>query len=145
MPHVPVAGGDAQVVALLVVDHHPRLHGVETIEAAQIGRQLHRLPVHPAEVVPILQAVLADLKGNRDVDAALKGGEEDVTQEQFDAMMDDYLRRLAQQEPEDWSAQAREWAEENGIIRGDEHGNKQYRSFCTREQMVVFLKRVKEM
>ena len=28
---------------------------------------------------------------------------------------------------------------------GDEHGNKQYRSFCTREQMVVFLKRVKEM
>ena len=34
---------------------------------------------------------------------------------------------------------------DNGIIRGDEHGNKQYRSFCTREQMVVFLKRVKEM
>ena len=81
----------------------------------------------------------------RDVDKELKGGEEDVTQEQFDAMMDDYLRRLAQQEPEGWSAEAREWAEDNGIIRGDEHGDKQYRSFCTREQMVVFLKRVREM
>ena len=71
--------------------------------------------------------------------------DDDMTQEQFDAMMEDYLRRLSEQEPESWSAEAREWAEDNGIIRGDEHGNKQYRSFCTREQMVVFLKRVKEM
>ena len=81
----------------------------------------------------------------RDVEKELKGGEDDMTQEQFDAMMEDYLRRLSEQEPEGWSAEAREWAEDNGIIRGDEHGNKQYRSFCTREQMVVFLKRVKEM
>lgn len=77
----------------------------------------------------------------RDVAAELKG-ESDMTHEQFNEMMDVYLADLARQEPEEWSEEARKWAEETGVIKGDENGNKQYKSFCTREQMVTFLHRL---
>lgn len=70
--------------------------------------------------------------------------EPEMTQAQFDAMMEDYLSRLAQKAPSDWSEDAREWAEENGLIKGDENGDKQYKAWTTREQMVVFLKRLAE-
>ena len=53
--------------------------------------------------------------------------------------------RAASSEPADWSAEAREWAEKNGLIVGDGNGNKQYRSFVTREQLAVFLKRLREL
>ena len=33
------------------------------------------------------------------------------------------------------------WAEKTGLIAGDETGNKQYRSFLTREQFAVLLHR----
>lgn len=77
----------------------------------------------------------------RDVAAELKGGEEDVTQEQFDAMMEVYLRERGSLPPSDWSRDAREWAEAEGLIHGDENGDKQYQNFVTREQMCTFLKR----
>ena len=68
--------------------------------------------------------------------------EPEMTQAQFDAMMEDYLKRLAQQEPSDWSAEEREWCEDNGLIKGDENGDKQYKMFVTREQMAVFMQRL---
>lgn len=68
--------------------------------------------------------------------------EPEMTQAQFDAMMEDYLNRLAQQEPSDWSAEEREWCEDNGLIKGDENGDKQYKMFVTREQMAVFMQRL---
>ena len=71
--------------------------------------------------------------------------EETMTQEQFNALMEGYWRSLAQREPADWSAEARAWAEKNGLIVGDGNGNKQYRSFVTREQLAVFLKRLREL
>ena len=71
--------------------------------------------------------------------------EETMTQEQFNTLMEGYWRSLAQREPADWSAEAREWAEKNGLIVGDGNGNKQYRSFVTREQLAVFLKRLREL
>ena len=71
--------------------------------------------------------------------------EEEMTQQQFDAMMENYLKRLAQQTPASWSAEARAWAEKNGLIAGDEAGNKQYRSFLTREQMAVLMQRYDAM
>ena len=70
--------------------------------------------------------------------------EEEMTQDQFNNMMDNYLAQLAEQPPSDWSAEARNWAEKNGLIKGDDLGNLQYKSFCTREQMVIFLKRMSE-
>lgn len=71
--------------------------------------------------------------------------EEEMTQQQFNAMLENYLRTLADAEPSAWSAQARAWAEENGIITGDEAGRKQYRSFLTREQLVVILQRLRNI
>ena len=64
-----------------------------------------------------------------------------MTQQEFNERMEAYLKALAQRDPADWSAEARAWAEKNGLIAGDEAGNKQYRSFLTREQFAVLLHR----
>ena len=68
--------------------------------------------------------------------------EESVTQQQFDTMMADWLRRREAEEPEDFSAPARVWAEEKGLILGDAQRKRQYRAFCTREQLVTVLYRL---
>lgn len=81
--------------------------------------------------------------GHQVVVAGWPGWEEpEMTQAQFDAMMEDYLKRLAQQEPSDWSKEEREWCEDNGLIKGDENGDKQYKAWVTREQMAVFMQRL---
>ena len=67
--------------------------------------------------------------------------EEEMTQQEFNERMEAYLKALAQRDPADWSAEARAWAEKTGLIAGDETGNKQYRSFLTREQLAVLLHR----
>ena len=65
--------------------------------------------------------------------------EEEMTQQEFNERMEAYLKALAQRDPADWSAEARAWAEKTGLIAGDETGNKQYRSFLTREQLALSL------
>lgn len=67
--------------------------------------------------------------------------EEEMTQEQFNTMLETYYKAQAQRAPAAWSAEARAWAEETGLITGDGTGNKQYRSFVTREQLAVLLQR----
>ncbi len=73
-------------------------------------------------------------------------GEEDgdLTQEHFNELMEGYLNTLREAEPSDYSAAARAWAEEKGIILGNAQGQKQYKMFCTREQMITFLKRLED-
>ena len=66
-------------------------------------------------------------------------GEDTVTQEQFNTMMETYLRQLAEQEPNSWSQAARTWAESRGIISGDGSGNLAYQKFCSREELVQVL------
>lgn len=88
----------------------------------------------PGDYLYNLHGQIAD-----DVNSRLEG--EEVTQEQFNVMMNNYLANLGEKEPEDWSAEARAWAEEQGLIQGDENGKKKYKQSCTREQMVVFLHR----
>lgn len=46
---------------------------------------------------------------------------------------------LAVQPPSGWSDEAREWAEKNGYINGDENGRMQYKKFCTREELIQIL------
>lgn len=65
-----------------------------------------------------------------------------MTQEEFNVLADGYLRTLAEKEPSAWSAEARAWAEEQGLLRGDGVGAMQYCSFVTREQMAVILQRL---
>lgn len=67
--------------------------------------------------------------------------EEEMTQQEFNERIEAYFRSLAQREPAPWSTEARAWAEQTGLIAGDETGNKQYKSFLTREQLVVLLRR----
>lgn len=72
-----------------------------------------------------------------------KIGEEEaeMTQEQFNKMMENYLASRAQRAPHDWSEEDRKWAEKNGIIQGDPDGNKRYGSFITREEATAMLRR----
>ena len=67
--------------------------------------------------------------------------EEEVTQEQFNTMMDTYLLELAKKAPSDWSQDARLFAESKGLIKGDESG-KMYKKFVTREEMIEVLYRM---
>lgn len=74
--------------------------------------------------------------------------EDDMDQKRFDEMMADWLRRQAEKPDANWGAEweeAKAWAEVNGIIKGDEEGNKQYQSYTTRQAMVLFLYRMTKM
>ena len=67
--------------------------------------------------------------------------EEEMTQEELEVMLEKYFEKVAKQDPGDWSADARKWAEENGIVQGDPNGDKRYKSHITREEAVVMLHR----
>lgn len=65
----------------------------------------------------------------------------EMTQAEFNAKMDQWLQARAMQEPGSFSEEARTWGERFGIIQGDAAGMLQYKSYCTREQMMVLLYR----
>lgn len=65
--------------------------------------------------------------------------EEEMTYEKFKEFMDKYNKEVNAQDPSSWSKEAREWAEENGLIAGVGNGVMQYKAPCTREQIVMFL------
>ena len=62
-----------------------------------------------------------------------------LTDEQIEKLADRLIAVLKEKPPSDWSEKARAWAEENGIINGDETGNRQYKKFCTREEIAQIL------
>lgn len=69
------------------------------------------------------------------------GPEGGMTQASFDQMMERYLARRAQLPPAPWSEQARQWAQQAGIISGSGDGPR-YLSFATREEVVQMLYRL---
>ena len=66
-------------------------------------------------------------------------GDDSLTQEQFNAMMDAWLAGLAGRGANSWSQAARSWAEARGIISGNGSGEMQYQKFCTREELIQIL------
>jgi hypothetical protein len=56
-------------------------------------------------------------------------------------MMNNWLAEQAMKQPATWSADARNWGETNGLINGDEKGNKMYQKFLTREEFIAVLYR----
>ena len=68
--------------------------------------------------------------------------DEDMTQEKFNEMMNNYLIDLASKEPGAWSAEARKWCESNGIINGDANGNRMYKKYLTREEIAAIVYRL---
>lgn len=71
----------------------------------------------------------------KDVASKLKG-EEEVTQEQFDKMMDDWLNRQAEKSVSDWAKSAMESAVKSGITDGSRP-----QSFATRQEVITMLNR----
>lgn len=72
-----------------------------------------------------------------------KKEEEEMSQEQFNKLMDNYLKDLTKKEPGSWSAEQRKWAEDNGIINGAEVNGKmeyQYKKLVTKEEVITMLK-----
>ncbi len=80
----------------------------------------------------------------KEQDAEKKPEEEEMTQAEFDKMMNHYLEELAKKAPHKWSESDRKWAEENGIVRGDSDGDKKYQSFVTKEEVAAMLHRMAE-
>lgn len=70
--------------------------------------------------------------------------EDDMTQEDFNKMADAYFAARAELAPQDWSEEARRWAEGLGVVQGDPDGNKRYQSYVTREEAVAMLHRTCE-
>lgn len=46
---------------------------------------------------------------------------------------------LGKKEPDNWSKDARKWAESTGLIKGDQYGNKQYKKLLTKEEVVQMM------
>ena len=65
-----------------------------------------------------------------------------MSQEQFDILMENWLLRQAERTASSTSEEARQWAESLGIISGFSDGRNRYKSFCTREQVVLMLHRI---
>lgn len=84
----------------------------------------------------IANRVNAILSGN-----TVQEDEEEVTQEQFNSMMNTWIAEQADKDPGTWSANERAWAEGKNLINGDTKGRKMYRKFITREEMVTVLYR----
>ena len=69
--------------------------------------------------------------------------EEEMTQEKFNEMMNNWIETQASKETNaSWSAAARNWAEKNGYITGDDKGRKMYKKFLTREEFATVLYRI---
>ena len=68
--------------------------------------------------------------------------EEEMTQERFNEMMNEYLKTLASEQPSSWSAKERLWAEKKGLINGDGKGNRMWKKFITREELAAILYRL---
>lgn len=67
--------------------------------------------------------------------------EDDMTQDQFDAMMDNWLARRAELAPSDWSKDARAWAEGKGLVQGDDKDRMGYQTLMTKEAVVELMHR----
>lgn len=93
--------------------------------------------LHSEEIIPVTPAPPAVTPT-----PPVQKEEEEMTQEKFNEMMNNYLVSLALKNPSDWSKEAREWCEANGIIKGDEHGNKMYKKYMTREEIATVLYRL---
>ena len=95
--------------------------------ASNHGDVLHWFPKHGKD--------MDDFRS--DVEKVMKG-EGEMTQEQFNKMMDAWLEQQSAKAPSAWSAEARAWAEKEGIIKGT--GNRmEYRRPVTREELAQVL------
>ena len=79
----------------------------------------------------------------KDVNARLEEikEEREMTQEKFDAMLDQAFKNLAQREGHEWSKEAMDWAVGMGLIVGDDKCNTMPQKPLSREESAVIMKR----
>lgn len=81
------------------------------------------------------------------VNAILNSEEEDtdmMSQEQFNAMMENWLAARSKLPGSTWFEDDLKWATDNGIFIGDENGDMTWQSFITREEVAAVLHRSSE-
>lgn len=66
----------------------------------------------------------------------------EMTQAQFNEMMNTWVADTINLSPSNWSQEARQWAIENNFVQGDENGNYMWKKFMTREELVTVLHRL---
>lgn len=69
--------------------------------------------------------------------------EDDMTQEKFNEMMNNYIKQLGDK-PATFEQDAILWAQKNGLMAGDEQGRLMPKKFLTRGEFAVVLKRYEE-
>ena len=74
--------------------------------------------------------------------ARLKSSSPHTQNDCFQQLMGHWLAEHGSLPPSPASEEARLWAESYGIITGFPDGSKQYKAFCTREQLVIMLYRL---
>ena len=94
----------------------------------------------PTYITP--RAIWPGARKEKAAEKEKKEAGERMTKEQFDTLMDNYLASRAKLPPSPWSGPAREWAEANGIVQGDQFHDMRYASFPTREELVTMLYRL---
>lgn len=62
-----------------------------------------------------------------------------MSYEQFLEYQKRYEAAQAAKQPDQWSAAARDWAERNGIVNGNDAGQKRYKAAVTREEVTQML------
>lgn len=62
-----------------------------------------------------------------------------MSYEQFLEYQKRYEAEKAAQQPDQWSAAARAWAERNGVVNGNDAGQKRYKAAVTREEVTQML------
>ena len=66
--------------------------------------------------------------------------DEDMTLERFAELMDEYRKRLQQEDGSSWSQSDRDWAVSTGLIEGSDTGYN-WKDFMTREQFATVMHR----
>ena len=65
----------------------------------------------------------------------------EMTQAEFNKMMDNYLAEKAKLPASDYAKEALDWAKKEGIMTGDKNGNQMPQSFITRQDVATMLYR----
>ena len=69
-----------------------------------------------------------------------EGDEEELTLDQFSALMDQWIAKKQKESASSWSEPYLEWAKDNKIMVGDADANQMPQAFCRREELATMLK-----
>jgi hypothetical protein len=89
-----------------------------------------------AAAKPAAQTATTTNKEDEDMDISK------LTDAQVLELADRMMTVLGSQEPSDWSQDARTWAEDKGVIKGDSQGKKMYKKPVTREELATIAYRL---